>query len=171
MPGYMVKNVIWTVVFVFVAAVLQSTLLSHIAVHRAVPDLALGILVYTAYVNGLMTGQVSGFFSGITLDLISAAPLGLNALIRTLIGALAGLIKGKVILDFFLVPMVLCAMATLLKAALLFPLSLIFSGAVPAYSLTTPTLWAELALNTLTAPLLFAFLRRFNTLLVGKGVS
>jgi len=167
----MVKNVIWTVVFVFVAATLQSTLLSHIAIYRAVPDIALGILVYTAYVNGLMTGQVSGFFSGVMLDLISAAPIGLNALVRTIIGALTGFVKGKVILDFFLVPMVLCAAATLLKAALLFPLSLIFSGAVPAYSLTAPTLWAELAMNTLSAPLLFAFLRRFNTLLVGKGVA
>jgi len=167
----MAKNVIWTVVFVFVAAVLQSTLLSHIAFHRAVPDLALGILVYTAYVNGLMTGQVSGFFSGVTLDLISAAPLGLNALVRTIVGALAGLIKGKVILDFFLVPMVLCAAATLLKAALLFLLSLVFQGSVPAYPLAAPTLWAELALNTLSAPILFAFLRRFNTLLVGKGVA
>jgi len=167
----MAKNVIWTVVFVFVAAVLQSTLLSHLALNRAVPDLALGILVYTAYVNGLMTGQLSGFFSGLTLDLISAAPIGLNSLIRTLIGALTGLIKGKVILDFFLVPMVLCAAATLLKAAMLFPLSLIFSGAVPAYSITGPTLWTELAMNTLSAPLLFAFLRRFNTLLVGKGVA
>ena len=167
----MAKNVIWTVVFVFVAAVLQSTLLSRIAFHRAVPDLALGILVYTAYINGLMTGQVSGFFSGVTLDLISAAPMGLNALVRTIIGALAGLIKGKVILDFFLVPMILCAAATLLKAALLFLLSLVFQGAVPAYPLAAPTLWAELALNTLSAPILFAFLRRFNTLLVGKGVA
>ncbi|MCL2191917.1 MAG: rod shape-determining protein MreD [Treponema sp.] len=167
----MAKNVIWTVVFVFVAAILQSTLLSHIAFHRAVPDLALGILVYTAYINGLMTGQVSGFFSGVMLDLISAAPMGLNALVRTIIGALAGLIKGKVILDFFLVPMVLCAAATLLKAALLFLLSLVFQGAVPAYPLAAPTLWAELALNTLSAPVLFAFLRRFNILLVGKGVA
>jgi len=167
----MVKNVIWTVVFIFVAAILQSTLLSHIALHRAVPDLALVILVYTAYVNGLMTGQLSGFFGGLTLDLISAAPIGLNALVRTLIGALAGLVKGKVILDFFLVPMVLCAAATLLKAAILFLLSLVFQGEVPAYPLAAPTLWAELALNTLSAPIVFAFLRRFNTLLVGKGVA
>jgi len=167
----MAKNVIWTVVFVFVAAILQSTLLSHLAVHRAVPDLALGILVYVAYVNGLMAGQISGFFSGLTLDLISAAPLGLNALVRTLIGAFAGFIRGRVVLDYVLVPMVLCAAATLLKAALLFPLSLVFQGAVPAYPLAAPTLWVELGLNTATAPILFAFLRRFNALLVGKGVA
>jgi rod shape-determining protein MreD len=41
----MIKNVIWTVVFGLVAAILQSTLLSHLALYRAVPDIALGIMV------------------------------------------------------------------------------------------------------------------------------
>jgi len=169
--GTVAKNVAWTAVFVFIAATLQSTLLARVSLFGAVPDLALGIVVYTAYLNGLMTGQVSGFFSGVALDMVSAAPVGLNALVRTLIGALAGLLRGKVILGRVLVPMALCALATLAKAAILFLLSLAFQGAVPAYPLAAPTLWAELALNAGTAPLLFAFLRRFDALLVGKGVS
>jgi rod shape-determining protein MreD len=44
---------------------LQSTLLSRLFMFfhiDAVPDIALCVLVYTAYVNGTMTGQVSGFF-------------------------------------------------------------------------------------------------------------
>ena len=163
----MIKNVIWTVVFGVIAAVLQSTLLAHLALYRAVPDLALGIVVYSAYVNGMMTGQLSGFFYGIALDFLSAAPLGLNAFIRTLIGALAGMMKGTFFLDIFLLPMILCAMATLLKALLLLLLNLLFSGAVPAYPLAAPVLWAELALNTVTAPLLFALLKRFSSLLAG----
>jgi len=163
------RSVIWTVAFVLVAATLQSTLLSRVAVRGAVPDLALGIAVYAAYVNGLMAGQVSGFFGGVALDLVSAAPLGLNALVRTVVGAAAGLARGKVILDFFLVPVALCAAATLLKAGLLFPLSLVFQG-VPSYPIAGPTLWAELALNALSAPALFAFLRRFDGLLAVKGV-
>nr|AGS52302.1 rod shape-determining protein MreD [uncultured bacterium contig00061] len=165
----MIKNVVWTVVFGFIAAILQSTLLSHLALYRAVPDLALGIVVYSAYVNGVMAGQLSGFSYGIVLDLLSAAPLGLNAFIRTLIGALAGLMKGTFFLDAFLLPMILCAFATLFKALILFLLSLLFAGSVPAYPIIAPILWAELALNTFTAPFLFAFLKRFNTLLVGRG--
>jgi rod shape-determining protein MreD len=160
----MARSIIWTVIFGFIAAILQSTLLSRIALYRAVPDLALCIIVYSAYVNGTMTGQVSGFFYGIVLDLLSAAPLGLNAFIRTLIGALTGLMKGTFFLDAILLPMILCALATLLKALILLLLSLLFSGAVPAYSLTGTILWAELALNTLCAPLLFAFLKRFTLL-------
>jgi rod shape-determining protein MreD len=156
------------VVFGFIAAILQSTLLARIAFYRAVPDLALCIIVYSAYVNGTMTGQVSGFLYGIVQDLISAAPLGLNAFVRTLIGALTGLMKGTFFLDIVLLPMILCALATLLKALILLLLSFLFSGVVQSYSFTEPKLWAELALNTLSAPLLFAFLKRFTLLLVER---
>jgi len=164
-----IKNVVWTVIFCFIAAVLQSTILSHLALYRAVPDIALGIAVYCAYVNGLMTGQLSGFLYGILLDFLSAAPLGLNALVRTLIGALAGLMKGTFFLDTFLLPMILCACATLMKALILLLLNLLLADTIPAYPLRAPVLWAEMALNTFTAPFLFAFLKRFQALLVRKG--
>jgi len=164
----MIKKIIWTVVFGLVAAILQSTLLSHFTLYRAVPDLALGIVVYSASVNGMMIGQLSGFFYGLVLDFLSAAPIGLNALIRTLLGALAGLLKGNLLLDAFLLPMILCALATLFKALVLFVLHLLLGEAVHAYPLTAPLLWAEMALNTITAPFLFAFLKRFKTLLAGK---
>jgi rod shape-determining protein MreD len=164
----MAKNIIWTVLFSLCAAILQSTLLSRLALYHAVPDLALGIIVYSAYVNGTMTGQLSGFFSGIMLDFLSAAPLGLNALIRTVMGALAGLMKGTFFLDIFFLPMVLCAAATLMKALSLFLLHLLFAGAVPAYPLAAPVLWVELGLNTLSAPLLFGLLRLFSPLLTDR---
>ena len=165
----LIKKIIWTVAFGLVAALLQSTLLSHLALYGAVPDLALGIVVYSAYINGMMTGQISGFLYGIALDFISAAPLGLNAFVRTIIGALAGFIKGKFFLDIFLLPMILCASATIIKAVLLFFLNLLISDMIHAYPFAAPVLWAELALNTFTAPLLFAFLKRFRPLMAGRN--
>jgi rod shape-determining protein MreD len=167
----MAKNIIWTTTFSVIAGILQSTLLSHLAVNRAVPDLALGILVFTAYQNGTMTGQLSGFCSGIFLDFLSAAPLGLNAFVRTLIGALAGRMNGTFFLDSFFLPMALCAGATAAKAVLYFILHILFSGAVPSYTLFESTLWVEITLNTITAPFLFGFLKLFSTLLVGKRAS
>jgi rod shape-determining protein MreD len=163
----MAKNIIWTVVFGLVAAILQSTLLSHLTLYRAVPDLTLGSIVYAAYVNGVMTGQFSGFFVGIAYDFLTAAPLGLNAFVRTIIGALAGLMKGTFSLDIFLLPMLLCASATLIKALFLFLLSLLMP-VVHSYPLAAPVLWAELALNTLSAPILFALLKRFSSLLTTR---
>jgi rod shape-determining protein MreD len=115
-----------------------------------------------------MTGQLSGFFCGIALDLISASPFGLNAFVRTIIGALAGLIKGKFFLDIFALPMILCASATIVKALILFLLNLLISSAIAAYPIDAPIFWSELALNTLMAPFLFAFLKRFTPLLAGR---
>jgi rod shape-determining protein MreD len=160
----MTRSVIWAAVLALAAAILQSTLLSRISIFGVVPDLALLILVFSAYTNGAMVGQLAGFSSGILLDFLSAAPLGLNALIRTLIGALAGILEGAFFLDFFIFPMLLCAASTLLKALVLSLLHWLLSGSIPAYPLAAPVLWVELGLNTVIAPFLFALLKRVKAL-------
>ncbi|AEF85141.1 rod shape-determining protein MreD [Treponema primitia ZAS-2] len=160
------KNVIWATIFALIAAILQSTLLSRLAVYHAVPDLALGILVFSAYNNGTMTGQLTGFFSGLLLDFLSAAPLGLNTFVRTIIGASAGLMKGSFFLDTLLLPMALCGASTLVKALSFWILHILFASAVPTYIALSPTLWVEFTLNTLLAPFLFALLKLFKSLLV-----
>jgi rod shape-determining protein MreD len=160
----MVRSIIWTVLLSIAAGILQSTLLAKVAVFKTVPDLALCIVVYSAYTNGTMTGQISGFFSGLFLDFLSSTPLGLNCLVRTIIGALAGVFKGTLFLDFFLLPMILCALATILKAIIFLIIHLIFGSAIPVYSPVSLVFWVELALNTLCAPFLFALLKRFRYL-------
>ena len=165
----MVKKIIWAVVFIVAAALLQSTVFSRLALYiHAVPDIALCFLVFVAYANGTMTGQITGFISGFLLDFLSAAPLGLNALVRTLIGALTGLLKGTFFLDFFFLPMALCAGATIIKAMVYFLLHLLFSQTVPYYALFNLKFWVELGLNILLAPFLFAFLKLFKSLLIGS---
>ncbi|MDR2661621.1 MAG: rod shape-determining protein MreD [Treponema sp.] len=166
----MVKHVIWATLFATAAALLQSVLLHRIKIYGAVPDLSLGVLVFSAYVNGTMNGQVTGFFSGLFYDFLSAAPMGLYTFIRTVVGALAGLLRGTFFLDKVVLPMILCASATVLKALMLFALHLLFAGAVPSYPpLTTPVFWVELLLNTLTAPFLFGLLKLFGPLLMREG--
>ena len=165
----MIKNIIWTVIFSTIAALLQSVLLYRLKIYGAVPDLSLGILVYCAYINGTMNGQVTGFFSGLFYDFFSAAPLGLYTFVRTVVGALTGLIRGMFFLDKIVLPMLLCASATLLKVLLLFALHFLFVGIVPAYpSFSTPVFCVELLLNTITAPFLFGFLKLFSPLLIYK---
>lgn len=165
----MIKKIIWGCVFVVIAGLLQSTIFSRLIPNvPVVPDLALCIIVYIAYVNGLMTGQLTGFFSGLLLDFFSAAPLGLNAFVRTITGALAGFLKGTFYLDYIFLPMALCAAATLLKAAIFFLLNIFFPGTVPVYMPDNPVLWIELGMNTLIAPFIFALLRLFKPLAASK---
>jgi rod shape-determining protein MreD len=165
----MAKNVVWTTIFVIIAALIQSSLLYRLRVYNAMPDLTLGILVYSAYVNGTMTGQLSGFFSGLFLDFLSASPLGLNTFIGTVSGAAAGLLKGIFFLDAVLLPMMLCASMTFARAFLLLGLHLLFGNAIPAYSFADPVFWIELGFNAFTAPILFGILRQFKPLLISGG--
>jgi rod shape-determining protein MreD len=165
----MIKNVIWTVLLCIIASVLQSTLFAQIAFLGVIPDLALSILVFSAYINGTMTGQISGFFSGLFLDFLSAAPLGLNCLVRTLIGSLIGIFKGSFFLDIFLFPVILCAIATLIKALIIFLLHLLIGSNVPAYSLTSPLFWLELGLNCFSAPFLFLVLKHIKPLVMERS--
>ncbi|MDR2795112.1 MAG: rod shape-determining protein MreD, partial [Spirochaetaceae bacterium] len=159
----MTKKIMWTTLLITAAAILQSTLLSPLSVYfYARPDIALDILVFSAYLNGMMAGQLSGFFSGLFLDFLSSAPLGLNLFVRTIIGAAAGILNGNFMLDRILLPAILSASATMLKAGLLFLLNLLFVGAIPSYRFNTPALWVELAMNALLAPLIFTLLKKLN---------
>jgi rod shape-determining protein MreD len=163
----MAKNVVWGMLFILVATLLQSTVFSRLAIYtRVVPDIALIILVFVAYTNGTMTGQLTGFFSGFLMDFLSAAPLGFHAFVRTLIGALSGFIKGTFFIDFFFLPMALVAGATAFKMVLYFLLHLILAGAIPFYNVFGLYFWLEMGLNTFFAPFLFAFLKLFSPLLV-----
>jgi len=167
----MTRCIIWTVVFSIIAGILQSTVIRHIAFFDVIPDLALCIVVFSAYVNGTMTGQVSGFFSGLLLDFLSAAPLGLNCLYRTIIGALTGLFKGAFFLDVIFMPAILCSLATIIKALIIFILHLVVgsSADIPTHSFTSSTFWIELGYNAVCAPLLFLLLKNFKPILIGRG--
>jgi rod shape-determining protein MreD len=85
-----------------------------------------------------------------------------------LIGALAGIFKGSFFLDIFFMPVILCAIATILKAVILLILHFIFSS-VPAYSFISSVFWIELGLNCLSAPLLFLILKRIKPLSTGRN--
>jgi rod shape-determining protein MreD len=66
-------------------------------------------------------------------------------------------------------PLILCTLATLLKAGILFLLNLIMGTVVPSYSFFSFVLWIELGMNSIIAPLLFFLLKRFKYLSPGRG--
>ena len=165
----MAKKIIWGMVFMLVAAILQSTVLSQLRLHvYAAPDIILCILVFIAYVNGVMVGQVTGFFSGFALDFLSASPLGFHAFIFTLIGALAGFLHGAFFLDLFFLPIALCVGATIFKAGVYFFFGLLFPDDIPSYSIVSLAFFVEMGMNALVAPFLFMFLKLFGFLSPGQ---
>jgi len=164
----MSKTIGWATVFIIIAGIIQSSLLSKIAIFNVIPDLALIILVYVSYVNGSMTGQITGFASGFLLDFLSLAPLGFNALSRTIIGAVVGLLKGTFFLDIIFFPALLCAGATIIKAIIVTVIHFLFNANTPAYNFSNNILWIEIILNAISAPFVFAFLKLFKKVLTPR---
>ena len=89
----MIKSALWSLLFSFCFLIIETAILSNIVFLPVVPDLVLICLIYVSFYNGCSAGEIHGFFTGFMIDFLSAAPLGLNSLIRTIIGFLTGLIK------------------------------------------------------------------------------
>ena len=146
----------------------QGTWLRAVEVLGVVPDLALVVLVFSAFRNGGPEGQVTGFLSGLAQDALSAAPLGLNALVRTVVGFAYGLASGKVFADRFLMPALLAASATLAKAVAISGVALLFPAFVVPYRLLESRLWIELLYNAVAAPPVFFLLGLLSPFLVTR---
>lgn len=77
-------------VFVFVAALLQVTLVASVDIAGGTADLLLLSLLPIAFLRGSVTGAVAGFFGGILVDVMTLDTLGVTALLYALAGYWAG---------------------------------------------------------------------------------
>ncbi len=153
-----IRVTLFTTILLVLCILLQSTLLSKIAIKGVRPDLALIVLVFVSMRRGSMVGQVSGFAAGLFEDLMNVSPLGFHSLLRTVIGYIYGVFAGNVFIDPFLMPMVLTVVATILKGVLAGVISALFGIVSSGFITFTGRLWIEVAYNGVLAPFLFALL-------------
>ena len=74
--------------------VLLQWLLSHLTLWGAWPDVVLLFVAYVALRRGRVAGAVAGFTAGLAMDLlVNPATLGLNAVLKTLLGFVIGLFR------------------------------------------------------------------------------
>lgn len=139
-------------------AAMQGVFFKHGLVAGVTPDFALIVLIFSANQQGSFRAQTSGFIAGLIQDFLSVTPLGFHACTRTLLGYLNGLFKGTLFIDPILVPMLLAAVGTLLKAVFGYLLLSLFSPEHGAM-VFTGSLGIEIGLNALIAPFLFALLK------------
>jgi rod shape-determining protein MreD len=83
---------------------LQKSLLSGIDVKDVRPDALLLFAVCAGLVAGSEVGAVVGFATGLLADLFVLAPLGLSALVFSLIGYAAGVFRGTLMRESWWMP-------------------------------------------------------------------
>ena len=74
----------------FVAAVIQVSILNGITVLGGTPDLLLVTLCAVALLRGSIFGAVGGFFAGLVVDTATLETMGVTALLLTLVGYWVG---------------------------------------------------------------------------------
>ena len=75
---------------VFVAALLQVTLVATLDVAGGAADVLLLALLSIALLRGAVTGAVAGFFGGLLVDIVTLDTLGVTALLYALAGYWTG---------------------------------------------------------------------------------
>jgi rod shape-determining protein MreD len=157
-----VKTFLSSAIALLAILLVETAILSNWYILPVVPDLLMITVLYIAYTNGSMIGQTTGFFSGLILDFASASPLGLHALIRTILGFIFGRLHQTVTISGILIPMIVGFVATLLKAILLMVVSFFYPSGIDTYFSTGTAFFSECLLNSIMTPVMFKFLASFS---------
>jgi rod shape-determining protein MreD len=86
------------------ALLLQTTLLARLRIFGVMPDLMLLLAVAGGITAGATRGATIGFASGMLIDLFLPTPLGLSALVFTLVGYGVGVANTGVLRSAWYIP-------------------------------------------------------------------
>ncbi|MGP1586875.1 MAG: rod shape-determining protein MreD [Treponemataceae bacterium] len=156
-----------SLLFSFCFLLFETSIVSNLTFLPAFPDFLLIILIYFSLHNGQLLGESNGFVSGLMLDFFTAAPLGFNCLLRTILGWIFGLFHNIFNTRSVLLQAAYGFVGTIIKAVFVFLISLFFKG-VNNYSIFSQIFLTEALLNAIFTPILFIFLNLFSDFLIIK---
>jgi rod shape-determining protein MreD len=145
---------------VFVAVVLQSSIVSTIEVRGGTPDLVLVTLVAFALLRGAIWGAAAGFAAGLLLDTASLARLGETSLLLTVAGYWIGRYGETTGRDRTHAPVLSVAVVTVLYAAGALALHVMLGDPVDAGTVLVGALIPGIVLNLLLTFPVYALVRR-----------
>jgi rod shape-determining protein MreD len=109
----MTRRVLALGAVILVALIVQTTLLGHVRILGARPDVTLLAVVAVAMASGSVSGAAFGFAAGLATDLLLDLPVGVSALVYTAIGYAIGSARVYMVSRSPLVPAALAAAASL----------------------------------------------------------
>jgi rod shape-determining protein MreD len=109
-----VVNIYLVVPLLLIAAILQSTIMPHLAVRGVFADLPVLLVVSWSLIRGAGEGVVWGFVAGLAVDLLSGGPFGAATLSLTAIGLISGSGKSTALRANVLLPSVVMFLVTII---------------------------------------------------------
>lgn len=151
---------------IVVTLVIQLTLINSVTILGIKPDLILIVVVVFSLLKGAKEGTISGFTSGLLQDIFSVGILGINALAKTVIGFICGIIKEKIFHEhiLFIIP-VITFISSFIQSILIFLLLRAFGTEYNlAWSLKQVAL-PEALYSSLLSPFIFLMINKlFQTI-------
>ena len=96
----------------FVVLVLQTSLAGHLRVAGVAPDLMLLLAAMAGMSGGPTRGAVFGFVGGMAIDLFLETPLGLSALVFSVVGYWVGTLQTAVLRQSWWIPVAIAVVAS-----------------------------------------------------------
>ena len=165
----MIRSFLSAVIVLLCFALFESAILSNILILPAVPDLLLIVVLYLSMRNGKEFGEASGAVSGVFLDFLSSSPVGLNCLIRVIIGYCTGFFSRTLNANGFFIPVLLGIVMTIAKYFLMWFTALFYPSIVLPYDPSSISFYFELVANAVLAPIIFKFLDLFSYMLIAES--
>lgn len=109
MKGVKIKRILITVLLVLACYMLQCTLFTKLALASVKPNLMLIITASVGFMRGTKEGMLTGFLSGLLMDIQFGTILGFYALIYLLIGYVNGLFEQMYFGEDIKLPLILTA--------------------------------------------------------------
>lgn len=144
---------------IFVAAIIQVTILNAIGILGGAPDLLLVTLVSVALLRGPIAGTLAGFFGGLLVDVTTLQTLGLTALVLTIVGYWVGRYGETTGRDRTHAPLLSVLVVTVLYAPGLYALHFVL-GEANSFRLVLASLPATILFNLLLTLPVYALCRR-----------
>ncbi len=145
---------------VFVAAVLQTSIVASLDTGGGAPDLLLVVLVMVALLRGSVVGAAAGFFGGLLVDTATLEALGVTSLLLTTAGYWIGRYGETTGRDRSHAPLVSVFVVTIAYAVGGYALHFLLGGHVSARAVLLEALPSTLLFNVLLAVPLYALCRR-----------
>lgn len=159
----MLRALVMTLVLVTTALV-QTTLLPHVALGGFAPDLLLLLVTAVAMRDGAASGVRVGFAAGVLADLLlQESPMGLTALVFVGVGYAIGLARPYLAPESVTAPLLLAGLSGLLGTAGYGVLSRLLGDERFTFDLVLSASVLVAVFNTLLAPIVVAGVRALDT--------
>lgn len=150
---------------VFLAAMLQTVIVSSFVIGGGAPDVLLVVVVALGLLRGSLPGAVFGFTGGLVVDLVTLDTMGITSLVLTLAGFWAGRYGETTGRDRRFAPVIAVGTFTLLAGLFGYVLHYMLGDEVVARHALVTALMPAFVLNLVLALPLYALVRR----VVGVG--